>query len=308
MTGTPVHLVAPRYELGEHCEDHRTIAALEERTRKFGMQPMPELWGWGSVYRTDRGIEELAVAAGAACLAGAGVDPAGVDLLVLCSTRFPGGPDTHGSLVEGVVRGLGLSDPECVGVTLGRCTNLLAAIRLAEASVAAARVRRALVVTTDRIEDEALRVEKFALFSDGAAACLVCAEPGPEGESYEITATAAAQLSAELDWSHEINPRLGQLVNERIFAACGVPVREVDGLLHPNLYTPIAVMKERQAGFSAAQLFTGNIPRLGHCFAADALINLADRSAAGQLRAGGRYLLASSVPGSRVGVLLRREP
>lgn len=260
MTGAPVHLLAPRYHLGEHRTGHREIPGLAERARKFGMAPVPELWGWGSVYRTERGIDELAVAAGSACLAHAGLDPADVDLLVLCSTRFPGGPDTHGGLVEQVVRGLGLSDPECLGLTLGRCTNLLAAIRLAEAAVAAGRVRHALVATADRIEEETTRVEKFALFSDGAAACLVSAEPGPAAETYEITATAAAQRTAELDWSHEINPKLGQLVNERLREACGVGVEQLDGLLHPNLYTPIAVMKERQAGFSAAQLFTDNIP------------------------------------------------
>jgi 3-oxoacyl-[acyl-carrier-protein] synthase III len=64
-------------------------------------------------------------------------------------------------------------------------------------------------------------------------------------------------------------------------------------------------MKERQAGFTAGQLYLDNITRLGHCFAADPLINLVDRAALGHIEAGSHCMLASSVPGSRIGVLLK---
>ena len=66
-------------------------------------------------------------------------------------------------------------------------------------------------------------------------------------------------------------------------------------------------MKELQAGFDQSQLDTSNITRVGHCFAADPLINLVDRWSAGDVRAGGLYLLASSVSGLRVCVLLRAD-
>jgi 3-oxoacyl-[acyl-carrier-protein] synthase-3 len=65
-------------------------------------------------------------------------------------------------------------------------------------------------------------------------------------------------------------------------------------------------MKERQAGFSREQLYLDNIPRLGHCFAADPLINLVDRTERGDVRPGRYCLLAASVPGSRLGALLSR--
>ncbi len=77
-------------------------------------------------------------------------------------------------------------------------------------------------------------------------------------------------------------------------------------LAHANLYKPLVVMKERQAGFSPPQLYLANIERLGHCFAADPLINLVDRMALGHVRPGSYCLLASSVPGSRIGVLLEK--
>jgi 3-oxoacyl-[acyl-carrier-protein] synthase-3 len=76
--------------------------------------------------------------------------------------------------------------------------------------------------------------------------------------------------------------------------------------MHTNIFKPIIVMKEMQAGFTPNQLFTDNVARVGHCFAADPLINLIDRAAAGHLADDRHYILASSVPGLRIGALLRK--
>ncbi|WP_234332225.1 3-oxoacyl-ACP synthase [Streptomyces sp. NRRL S-87] len=301
-----VHLSAPAYVLGEQEADHSTIPGLAERARQFGMPPKAQLWGWGSIRRTARGLEDLAVESARATLAGAGVEPSSVDCLVLCSTRFPGGPRTHGKFVETVMAGAGLGPGTAfTGITLNRCTNLLVAVRTAQALVAAGQYRRVLVVTTDRVSDESVRMENFALFSDGAASCLVGAEP-LGADAYEIVAGASAQDPGSLDWSNEISSDLARAVNERILADAGMKPGDVHGVLHPNLFKPVVVLKERQAGFTKDQLFLDNITRFGHCFAADPLINLVDRAAAGGVRPEGHYLLASSVPGVRVGVLLRK--
>jgi 3-oxoacyl-[acyl-carrier-protein] synthase-3 len=97
-------------------------------------------------------------------------------------------------------------------------------------------------------------------------------------------------------------------VNERLLKSAGLSIEDVSGLMHTNIFKPIIVMKEMQAGFAADQLFTDNVTRVGHCFAADPFINLVDRGAAGQVRDDCHYLLASSVPGLRIGVLLRKVP
>ncbi|MFD3700104.1 3-oxoacyl-ACP synthase [Streptomyces sp. NPDC058646] len=302
----PVHLSAPRYALGETEADHTSIAGLQERARQLGMPPKAALWGWGTIRRTAKSLETLAVESARATVGAAGIDPASVDALILCSTRFPGGPRTHGTFVERVLSGTGLGRATAVtGLTLGRCTNLLLGIRTAQALVAAGMHRRVLVVTTDRVSDEAVRMESFALFSDGAASCLVADEPLGT-DAYELVAGATAQDPASLDWSNEISSDLARTVNEQILDAAGMKLGDIHGVLHPNLYKPVVVLKERQAGFTREQLYLDNIPRFGHCFAADPLINLVDRAAAGGVVPYGYYLLASSVPGVRVGVLLRR--
>ncbi|MDH6542232.1 3-oxoacyl-ACP synthase [Streptomyces sp. SPB4] len=302
-----VHLSAPRYVLGELPAAHTTVEGLAERARTFGMPPRAELWGWGTVHRTAKALETLAAETARATLDGAGAAPADVDCLILCSTRFPGGPRTHGAFVENVLAATGLGAAAFTGLTLGRCANLLAGIRTGQAYVASGMYRTVMVVTADRVTDESVRMENFALFSDGAASCLISADPlGPD--AYEIVAGAGAQDPAGLDWSNEISSDLAREVNRQILEDAGMKIGDIQGVLHPNLYKPLVVLKERQAGFTREQLFLDNIPRVGHCFAADPLINLVDREAAGDLRPRGHYLLASSVPGVRIGVLLRKLP
>ena len=297
-------LSAPGYVLGEVEVPHTELPDFAERIRAWRMPAQPPLWGWGSVRRTHRTVAELAVESGRSTLAAAGVDPAGVDAVVLCCTRFPGGPDTHGTFVAEIMTGLDLPNAAFTGVTLNRCTNLLAGIDLATALVGARRHRTVLVITTDAVGDEGERQEQFALFSDGAASCLVAAEAHGD-PAYEIRGCASAQANADLDWSHEISSDLSRLVNDELAKATGVGRAELAAVLPANLFLPLLAMKERQAGFAAAQIDTGNVARFGHCFAADPLINLADRAQRGEVADGAALLLAVSVPGARYGVLLR---
>ncbi|MGH3757359.1 hypothetical protein [Actinophytocola sp.] len=301
----PVVLTAPHYVLGEHAEDHTTIVNFADRVAEFRMKPKASLWGWGLIRRTERSIEELAVETGAATLAAARLDPAAVDSVVLCSTEFPVGTGVHGAFVARILTGLGIADADFVGVGINRCTNLLAGVQVADAYVRSGRHRRVLVITTDRVTDETTRLDKFALFSDGAASCLVT-DDHPDG--FELLACAAANRATELDWSNEIDPALAIQVNEQLLKPFGLTLTDVAGLMHTNVYKPVIFLKEMQAGFAAAQLYLDNITRIGHCFAADPLINLVDRGSAGHLREGEHYLLAASVPGSRAGVLLRKRP
>jgi 3-oxoacyl-[acyl-carrier-protein] synthase-3 len=305
-----VFLSGPRYVLGEHRAGHTTIEGLAARAAEFGMPLDAGLWGWGDVHRTGRDLEDLAVDSGSATLRAAGVDPASVDALLLCSTRIPGPAEGHGAFVERVLTGIGLPDIPFYGQTLNRCVNLLAALDVASAFVTAGRHRRVLVITTDRVAGEALRVTNYALFSDGAASCLVSADAEAAGraDGYRLVSCATAQEAASLEWSNELSSDLARQVNDRLLTPLGMKLGDVSGLMGANLLKPLVVMKERQAGFTMDQIYVDNIPRVGHCFAADPLINLVDRAAAGHVRADHHYILAASVPGSRIGVLLRKLP
>ncbi|MEU5978366.1 3-oxoacyl-ACP synthase [Streptomyces sp. NPDC047315] len=305
MNTSPVFLLAPRYVLGEVEEPYTAVDDLPGRVAQYGIPLAPDTWGWGSFFRTGRSTVDLAVDSGAATLTAVGVPPSTVDGLVVCTSAVPGSVDDHAAFLGAIVRGLGLSGVSfACGVTLNRCNNLLAALHLARPLVACGAHRRVLVVTADRIVDEAVRLEKFALFSDGAASCLLTAVQGPG--AFAVLATAAAQDAGALGGEDQIDPRLAVAVNGELERVTGVSPEKVTAVLPANLVRPLLTLKERQAGFRAEQVRTDNVARVGHCFAADPLVNLADLVAAGGARPDGLYLLASSVPGARHGVLLRK--
>jgi 3-oxoacyl-[acyl-carrier-protein] synthase III len=306
MTAGKVRLLGPAYVLGEHEVDHTAIDNLGELAKRFKLAPKADLWGWGTIRTTSRELEDLAVQTGLDTLRTAGIDPASIDALVLCSNRIPGPAEGHGQFVADVLTGIGLGDIAAYGANLNRCVNLLAGIDLARALVVSGRYRRVLVITTDKVAEGADRMSQFALFSDGAASCVIAAEAGP-ASGFELLGCATAQETASLEWTSQISADLAKDVNEQLTGAAGIKLGDVVALAHANLFTPLVAMKERQAGFSADQLYLGNITRLGHCFAADPLINLVDRDGLGHLPAGSYCLLASSVPGSRIGALLRRS-
>jgi 3-oxoacyl-[acyl-carrier-protein] synthase-3 len=339
-TAAGVYLRGASYVLGEQVSDYTAIENLDELARRFGLASNPGLWGWGHIRRTSQDLAALAVAAGSGTLAAAGDWPASVDALVLCSTRVPGPAEDHGSLVASVLTGLGLGDLPCYGQSLNRCANLLGGLDVARSFVLSGRYQQVLVITTDQVAPGADRMSQFALFSDGAASCLVSATASPANAAdalagvpgqqpaaaravgddapdagparaadparYELVACATAQATGELDWSNQISSDLAREVNDQLLGPAGLKTGDLAALLHANLYKPLVMMKELQAGFATEQLWAGNIPRLGHCFAADPLINLVDRGALGHI-APGRYAeLVTSVPGSRIGALLRR--
>jgi 3-oxoacyl-[acyl-carrier-protein] synthase III len=299
-------LRGPAYVLGEQELDHTAIPGLAELAAEFKLAPQPKLWGWGTVRATSRDLAVLAAESGRATLVAAGLSPIAIDALVLCSNRIPGPAEGHGQFVADVLTGIGLGDIPAYGVNLNRCVNLLAGIDVASAFVASGRYRRVLVITTDKVADDAPRMSQFALFSDGAASCLITAEPG-QSATFELLGRATAQDTATLEWSNQISSDLARQVNDQLLAPHELKLGDLVALLHANLFTPLVVMKERQAGFSADQLYLGNITRLGHCFAADPLINLVDRTELGQIPDGRHCLLVTSVPGSRIGVLLRKR-
>jgi 3-oxoacyl-[acyl-carrier-protein] synthase III len=305
MTGGAAFLRGPSYVLGERESAYTDIDNLDELAARFCLAPNAALWGWGAIRTTGRDLADLATDTGVATLRSASLGASSIDALLLCSNRIPGPAEGHGQFVANVLTGIGLGNIPAYGVNLNRCVNLLAGLDVARALVTSGRHRRVLVITTDRVADGADRMSQFALFSDGAASCVVACDPG-DTASYELLGCATAQETASLEWTSQISSDLARQVNDQLLAPHGLKLGDIAALMHANLFLPLVVMKERQAGFGAEQLFTANISRIGHCFAADPLINLADRAALGHVDQGRYCLLASSVPGSRIGALLRR--
>jgi 3-oxoacyl-[acyl-carrier-protein] synthase-3 len=223
----------------------------------------------------------------------------------MTSSRLVTVADDHGSFMANVLTGIGLGDIPFYGQSLNRCVNLLAGLDMANAFVTGGRYRRVLVITADAVAAGAASMSQFALYSDAAASCLVTTDPGAAG-SYEILGCATAQDTTMMAATSQISSDLARAVNDRLLGPPGLKTSDIAALLHLNLFKPLIMMKERQSGFRPDQLYLDNIEPLGHCFAADPLINLSDRAALGHFGEDHYCLLAASVPGSRVGVLLKK--
>jgi 3-oxoacyl-[acyl-carrier-protein] synthase III len=307
---TRAYLRGVSYVLGEQEVGYADIPGLPGLAAELGLAPNPGLWGWGSVRVTHRSLADLAADSLRATLRAAGAAPSSADALVVCSTSIPGPSDDHGIFLARVLTGAGLGDIACYSQTMNRCLNLLTALDIARALVLSGRHRRVLVVTTDAVAGDA-PMSRFALYSDAAASCMVAGDPGTgagdpgTGAGYEILGCASAQDTAAMDPASQISSDLAREVSDRLLEPPGLKLGDVTALAHFNLFRPLLVMKERQAGFSEDQLYLDNITRTGHCFAADPLINLADLAALGRVGEGRYCLLAASVPGCRAGVLLR---
>ena len=183
-----------------------------------------------------------------------------------------------------MLTGIGLGDIPAYGVNLNRCVNLLAGLDVARALVASGRYRRVLVITTDKVADGADRMSQFALFSDGAASCVIATRAGGDWPlASSCWAARPRSRPRELEWTNQISADLAKAGQRRRCSPAGLKLGDVAALMHANLFKPLVVMKERQAGFSTDQLYLDNITRFGHCFAADPLINLVDRLALGHV-------------------------
>jgi 3-oxoacyl-[acyl-carrier-protein] synthase-3 len=291
------------YVLGETVRDVATVEGFDRKAAAFQMALDPQLWGWGCFRQTAKSIEQLAIETGLGTLRATGTAGSDVEAVILCSTRIPGGPEDHGGFMQAIFAGLGVKNAYFVGVTLNRCANMLVALQIAQALVVGECYRNILIITADRVTDEAARMERFAIFSDGAASCLVIAE---SGGGYDLLGSAITHDTATAGWDNEISALLARKANAMLLDRRNMAAGDIGRVMHANLYKPVVVMKERQAGFGPAQLFLENIERFGHCFAADPIINLADNEAQARIAAGEHVLLASSVPGSRAAILLRK--
>ncbi|MCX8957634.1 beta-ketoacyl-[acyl-carrier-protein] synthase family protein [Erwinia psidii] len=300
--GRQAKMVAPHYVLGEQTVPYDQIPGWQQRAAAFSMPELPGVWGWGAVRETTTSFVQLAVESAAKTLAASPDRTA--DTVIFCSSSLPADADEQTRLLCTFADALQLNQAEIIGVTLGRCTNLLKGLRLAQARIASGQSAEILLIASDYMADPQKRLENFALFSDGAASCLITHSNDPR-PGFDILASAEKQDLTTL--TEGLSAALAKAVNQQLFSATQMDITDISRLFHTNVYLPLCNLKERQAGYRAEQLFTDNIARIGHCFSADPLINLIDADAAAQLPARGIFQLAASIPGARASVLLQKR-
>ncbi|MET3134824.1 3-oxoacyl-[acyl-carrier-protein] synthase-3 [Oxalobacteraceae bacterium GrIS 1.11] len=301
MNTINITVSAIAYELGEYIHVWRDLPGIQEKMNSFGMTDDPELWGLGQFRRTKKTRIALALDSAHQTMQKSGLAPSDIDALIVCAVSLPDDIENQVEFTNALARELQIVEKPLFGLSLNRCATLLSGLQMARTFVLSGEFKNILVIGVDLLKDEDGRLERFAIFSDGAASCVVSSEI-ENGYQIKKTAWKGSLLGANaaLDMGIELASNVTQEL-EIVKKASSL-----SKVFHDNLFIPIVSMREQMAGFSENQLYLSNISRFGHCFSCDPLINLSDYEMQSPLAQGSSFLLACSTPGVRTALLLQK--
>lgn len=287
------------YQIGEKKNSYEYARGFEEAK----LPNNPELWGWGNFFTTELHLSELFVKSAIATINAADIDPNTIDAAFLCSSRIGLDTGIHCDFVRNFCEQVGLSKCQCRGVTLDGCASFLSVIELAAAAVTSGLHRNVLIVTADMVQEHELRFKPYAIFSDGAASCIITS--GSVKDGFEVCGSASATNAQQMFQDAAFSDELTKLVNSKALEKCGRSSDEIEHVFCNNLFLPVVTMKEMEGGVEDEVLYLDNVERIGHCFGADALINLKDLLNERPLSEDKISMLAADAPGSRTVLLLK---
>ncbi|MDX6688426.1 MAG: 3-oxoacyl-[acyl-carrier-protein] synthase [Baekduia sp.] len=250
----------------------------------------------------DEQLNDLAAAAARDALAGADVDPASVDLLLM-ATMTPDALTPHSAAV--VASMIGATRAGTMDLNAA-CTGFLAALSLAVGQVESGRAQTAVVVGADamsRVLDYGDRVTA-GIFGDGAGAVVVRAVPGDsrvgpfileaDGAAGDAIVTPWPAGPVKMEGQRTFRRAVDSLVDvaERATALAGATVADLDlAVLHQANARITAAVGER-LGLAAARV-VDCIAGIGNTTSASLPTALAVADADGRLRPGSLVLLGA---------------
>lgn len=282
-TATPLYLSAIEYVHG----DRHDIAELAG-------QLDPELLGPDtglSCYRaSDLDIWQLAAAAAARTVKAAATPP---DLVVYMTENDHVASDSLNNLV----RSLDLPAARYVRGSGHDCGNLGPALSLARQALAGGEHRQVLVVLADKVIDgDRSQADKLSVVSDGAAACLVTAEP-PDTDDVRFAVDGISTVTdSDAASDSEAGGRILATValaaagTAAITVHTGREVTDFDHLLFPNYRAVAQQFLCSALGVPMEKLLFGPMAEFGHCFSSDSLVSLAHCADTGEIRPGDHVL------------------
>ncbi|MER5698831.1 3-oxoacyl-[acyl-carrier-protein] synthase III C-terminal domain-containing protein [Streptomyces mirabilis] len=178
------------------------------------------------------------------------------------------------------------------GLTQQGCTGLLGSLRLANSLLASEPDwRTVLCVTADRFPEEAVYEQSYNVISDGAAACLVSADPGRFRvvASHQITngGLHAASNDETVGLFFSYIPNLVRQTLDR----ASLSIADIDWVVPQNTNHTAWTIAARLLGIDADRVCQPTLGEVGHAISADNVINLSALLDTGALRPGQHVLL-----------------
>lgn len=291
------------YVLGELERPYHEVLDFTKQLERFGYPDEPSVFGWGSYFKSDGDIFELGIKSARQTLARSTVSADDIDFVMFCSTCFPGDEIEYINYNVRVSQGLGLKKAFPIGVTLNNCISFISAVVMAESMIRSGIYNNILVITADKVYDESIRFNNFALLSDSAASCVVTRQ---EVAGLQIVTSRFGVSEDPMTSNHgKDEPELyGRILNELLDAG-GTRLGDVSKVFCNNIFRPVTQLKETRLGFSRRQLYLDNVARCGHCFSADTLINYVDYARQNPPTEGEQFLFSVDAPNLRANLLVQ---
>jgi len=300
MSTTMISSIA--YELGEHVHEYNEAENFTTVMSEHRIPDMPELMGFGHYRKTSQDILSLAISSAKKTLSKAELSGSKVDVVLFCSTNFGVIEGDGREYVYQLCKQLNLTRAYPMGITLNNCTAFLSAIKMAEAMLNSDHYENILVVTADKVYDESQRCIHYGIFSDAAASCIVS---NNIRNGYPIVSTNFRSDYRLIADSQGLNDdELYADVQRGLLQSPSYAISEIKKAFTSNIFVPITRAKESRAGLTDEQLYFDNVADKGHCFSADALINLDDYTTQNADTDQSPYLLSADADGLRVSLLV----
>lgn len=275
------------------------------------------------------GFDRIAVAEGctdadllleAARDALAGIDPATVRHVVHCYTVVQLAPDItrHPQMLR---ERLGLEHASAFALAQQNCSSGLLAVRVAEALLELDPPgSKALIVMGERAYSPLVQViPGTTIMGDAAAACLVgrAADREPGDRDGDVLLGAAFRTLGEFwDGRHDDPAAVAafKAVYVDVLTAviadavrdAGLAMDQVALILPHNVNRMSWRQVARTLGVPLDRVHLDTLSRIGHCYCADPLLNLADARAAGRVSPGDAVVLATVGLGATFAALVLR--
>lgn len=218
--------------------------------------------------------------------------------------------------VHEVCAELGLTNATAFTVTHHACASTLLAIDVAGRLLVADGDPDglALVLAGEKtFTRDAQLVPETSLFSEAAAACLVSAT-GSSDRMLSYATSMRGDFDTWLTDEIEAATRYGQAypdcladVLHQVVAEAGLELSDVALILPHNVNSVSWRRLCKRMGFPRERVLLDNVPVLGHCFAADGLINYRTALDRGLLQPGDNYLMAAAGLGAVFSAMVFRH-
>lgn len=274
---------------GEQKKNYTEINFWEKILTDYGLPADEKFLCLGDFYETKENISYLLINAARSVLNKSNIKPNKIQKVVFCTSEFNLSKSESAHLIQEVIEKCSLENAEIVGSTLGGCTEFITNIIRAQKYISSGIYDNILVLTADKVNEFDIRLEKYALFSDSAAGCILSSSVESNTELID-----GFLFQKTFNFRHKENIE-STFYKEHFELLCS----KLDGTVMnkyfcSNLYPFLFKYKETKSGILKEQLFLENIKIMGHCFGADPMINYFDFINKNSL--GGVYGLTSDAP------------